>query len=336
MYLKEFQSNYDLLSLTRKYEEPIEQSEWTTHKDFEYRFIDTGILELKPSLESNKQIVLSSAIHGNETAPIEICNSIIQEIFLGKLKLTHHTLFIMGNPKAINIKKRFSIENLNRLFNGVCEKKEANYEVLRARVLETSLKNFFKETTQKIHYDLHTAIRGSQFKRFAMYPFLHGKAHSKEQLNLLYSAGVQAVVLGHNESTTFSYHSSRNHSAEAFTIELGKVKDFGNNNKEDFLEINSMLRRLLSEKVLILEDYDEEELTIFKVHDMINKKSDKFKLNFSSDVKNFTSFPKGTKLSEDLDDSYISQFDDEAILFPNQNVATGQRAVIIIRPTSIN
>ncbi|TMP70203.1 succinylglutamate desuccinylase, partial [Pseudoalteromonas ruthenica] len=55
---------------------------------------------------------------GNETAPIEICDQLIQSIIKGELVLKQRVLFIYGNPKSINIAKRFVEENLNRLFNG--------------------------------------------------------------------------------------------------------------------------------------------------------------------------------------------------------------------------
>ncbi|TMP49795.1 succinylglutamate desuccinylase/aspartoacylase family protein, partial [Pseudoalteromonas sp. S1612] len=74
--------------------------------------------ELEPECITSKNVVLSSAIHGNETAPIEICDELIKNIISGKLELQQLVLFIFGNPQSINIGKGFVEENLNLLFNG--------------------------------------------------------------------------------------------------------------------------------------------------------------------------------------------------------------------------
>ena len=81
--------------------------------------IDTGIIMFEPSeTVADKDIILSCAIHGNETAPIEICAELIKQLVLGQLHLQERVLFLFGNPASINIGDRFVEENLNRLFSG--------------------------------------------------------------------------------------------------------------------------------------------------------------------------------------------------------------------------
>jgi succinylglutamate desuccinylase len=41
--------------------------------------LDTGVIVFTPTT-ATKDIVLSCAVHGNETAPIEICNQLIKEL----------------------------------------------------------------------------------------------------------------------------------------------------------------------------------------------------------------------------------------------------------------
>ena len=47
-----------------------------------------------------------------------------------------------------------------------------------------SITEFFEYAAyEKLHYDMHTAIRASKNEKFAVYPFMHGRPHSKEQLS---------------------------------------------------------------------------------------------------------------------------------------------------------
>jgi succinylglutamate desuccinylase len=77
---------------------------------------DTGIICFTPAHVGNNDIVLSCGVHGNETAPIEICAALVQDILLERLTLTERVLFLFGNPPAINAGKRELIDNMNRFF----------------------------------------------------------------------------------------------------------------------------------------------------------------------------------------------------------------------------
>ncbi len=79
-----------------------------------------GIIEFTPANnnEARKKIVLSCGVHGNETAPIEICDELVKNILTEKLVIAHHVLFLFGNLPAMDIAQRFVEENMNRLFSG--------------------------------------------------------------------------------------------------------------------------------------------------------------------------------------------------------------------------
>ena len=187
-YINELKQTGDFLTLSRANEWHLDASEFMLANDTQVNVHDTGVIEFQPQVHSSKDIVLSSAIHGNETAPIEICDQLIKQVLLGQLQLAQRVLFIFGNPQSINIGKRFVTENLNRLFNGhhSVDGIAMNDERHRAKKLEQYVSDFFNRggaNRARCHYDLHTAIRGSKNDKFAVYPFLHGKPWKSHNCN---------------------------------------------------------------------------------------------------------------------------------------------------------
>lgn len=54
-----------------------------------------GIISFETIADSDKDIVLSCGIHGNETAPIEICDDLVKSILLGKTVIKQRVLFFI-------------------------------------------------------------------------------------------------------------------------------------------------------------------------------------------------------------------------------------------------
>ena len=99
-------------------------------------------MRLEPEQAPKHSVVLSAGIHGNETAPIELVNTLVQQILAGELELNVRLLVILGHPQAMNEGTRFCDVNLNRLFCGAWQRYEG-MEVELAKQLEASLKRFF-------------------------------------------------------------------------------------------------------------------------------------------------------------------------------------------------
>ncbi|MFX3889336.1 succinylglutamate desuccinylase/aspartoacylase family protein, partial [Streptococcus suis] len=76
----------DFLTLSRANEWHLDASEFMLANGTQVNVHDTGVIEFQPQVHSSKDIVLSSAIHGNETAPIEICDQLIKQVLLGQLQ----------------------------------------------------------------------------------------------------------------------------------------------------------------------------------------------------------------------------------------------------------
>lgn len=302
-----------------------------------------GIISFTPLNPGGKDIVLSSGVHGNETAPIEICDDLVVALLTGKLNASHRVLFLFGNLPAMDIGERFVEENMNRLFSGAHSRGPGliNDERKRAKTLEDAIRGFYAQGDKlgqnyRCHYDLHTAIRTSKNEKFAVYPYRHGKPWKTSQLCFLLACGVNTILLSNGPTTTFSYFSSNEFDADAFTVELGKVRPFGQNDMNRFEQARKTLTALISEPELELPEYNEADFDIFTINQVINRTKEDFRLNFDDDTPNFTDFPVGYVLAEEPGTVYKVQQQGEAIVFPNANVALGQRALLTVVPTRIN
>jgi succinylglutamate desuccinylase len=337
---QQLQRTGDFLSITRENEWHLDSFDFTLENGTKVQVWDTGVICFEPLMVTEKDIVLSSAVHGNETAPIENCDELIRKIIKQELTLGQRVLFLFGNPASINFGDRFVEENLNRLFSGHHSKGPGliNKERFRAKALEGYVERFYNSVEQgryRCHYDLHTAIRGSKNEKFAVYPFLHGGQWKKAQFELLLACGVNTFLLMTKTATTFSYFSSHRFGADSFTVELGKVRPFGENNMASFAACTNTLTALVTAEPLPTKPFDLADFYFFDVYRTVDRLNENFTLNFSDDAENFTDFPIGYELANDDGTKHIVDKEGEAIIFPNANVAIGQRALLTVVPIDI-
>lgn len=342
--LTSFMPDGDFLALTLANPDGLAPAQFTLADGTEVSIWDTGVICFEPAQPGNKDIVLSCGVHGNETAPIEICAELVQQLLAGKLALKHRVLVLFGNPAAINAGTREITENLNRLFSGHHSMGAGliNAERKRAKALEDYVSRFYNSSRvtgvvprNRYLYDLHTAIRGSRFEKFAVYPFLHDKPWQKAEFEFLQACDVTTVLLMQTPASTFSYYASNSHGADAFTIELGKVQPFGKNDMSRFAKAREALHQLVSRDSVQTTPFDEQQFHLYQVYRAINKQTQAFKLHFADDVENFTAYPVGTLLATDGDTEYRVEREGEAIIFPNAKVAIGQRAMLMVLPTTV-
>lgn len=296
-------------------------------------FWDAGVIVVEPDVPAGKDVVISCGVHGNETAPIEMVRDLLQEILSSQLVVRQRVLLLIANPLAIVAGTRFVHTNMNRLFSGA-HRTGSSLEHQRAAQLEQYVSRFYRQQ-KRYHYDLHTAIRDSAFERFAIYPFPHDNPYCKEQLTFLAECGINTILLNQAPTTTFSYYSVNTHQAHGFTVELGKVKPFGQNDMSRFAAAANMLRQLISCDELKLPEFDPNRHQIFDVNRTINRETDSFELHFSEDVPNFTEFEVGYVLATDGAIKHRVEQPGERIIFPNAQVEKGQRALLLVKPIAI-
>lgn len=299
-------------------------------------WLGEGALQWEPGdlALRHADLVISCGIHGDETAPVEVCNQLIHDLAAGTLPCRARVLFLFGNPEALRQHRRYLDDDLNRMFDGRHQQHPGSREADRAAQLEQWLTTFFTaapataRAIPRLHYDLHTAIRGSRFERFALYPYRADQQWNAQQMAWLQRCGVDAVLLNEKPAGTFSYFSSSRFGADAFTLELGKVRRFGENDLSRFSGIDQGLRDVMSSPM----DSSVAPLPRrFRVAGEIVRQSEAdFQLHIPDDVENFTAFPRGTVLATDGGYRYVVTHDEECIVFPNPKVKAGLRAGLLV------
>ncbi|AVI64044.1 succinylglutamate desuccinylase [Halomonas sp. GFAJ-1] len=297
-----------------------------------YDFHAPGILELTPDVvrPNAYACVFSAAVHGNETAPVELLGNWLCALEASTVQLGAPTLVILGNIPALKKQQRFLTTNLNRLFKRDLEDK--GDEPDRARELMAAVDTFYArhQALPALHYDLHTAIRESLFTRFVVEPFAESPTEPA-QWAWLAAADMQAVLHQHQHSWTFSHYSKHYHSAQSFTFELGRVAPFGQN---DMAALEPMLTLICA-----LGSGDEpprqpaDTMTFFRVKHELMRQSETFSLCFDDDVPNFSRFEPGTCLAQDsIAGDFIVEETPLRVVFPNANVEIGARAALLVVP----
>ncbi|WP_417547360.1 succinylglutamate desuccinylase [Marinobacter segnicrescens] len=299
--------------------------------------LGTGLLRYHPDAGTIPKtgLILSAGIHGNETAPIELLNALVNDLLQGRLTPQIPLLLVLGNPPAMVAGERFLEHNLNRLLCAAWQDYPDSYETRRAGQLEAVCREFADETSLPLrHYDLHTAIRPSKREKFALYPFVDGRQVPDSELDFLTDADIGTVLLQHRRATTFSGFSSEYLAAESFTLELGKVEPFGHNDLTRLGRLRGALINLLEQRPLATAAEPQRPEIFQVVHEVINT-GEGFRFHVADDVANFTEYAPGTLIWEDADTQYRVGDQPEAVIFPNPEVPVGHRVALMIRKSYI-
>ncbi len=290
-----------------------------------------GVLKFTPNNPSHEQLAISVGIHGNETAPIEITWEVLCQIKEEKLFPKLEILFIFGHTKAMLEHKRFLDFNLNRLFNGNFTHHQSACEAPRANELEKVMHNFFT-CEKRWHLDLHTAIRGSHHERFTVRPYYPSDIPvSETELNLCASMGVEAILKTSTPSTTFSGFSAQKLGALSFTVELGKVRKFGENDLTRFQMAKDTLINILDQGTCDIKT-DRAQPKVYNVIKELINDHEGYEFYLSEDYLNFTPLEEGKIIEKNLEGSLRAK-NGQSVVFPNPHVPIGQRTGLLVEAT---
>ena len=104
----------NLLALTLAEDTPERQE--GAGPSFHWRWLGPGVLELTPTGKYNLSLLLSTGIHGNETAPVEIVELLLRALYRAEITLHCRLLVVLGNPPALAQNKRYLVSDINRMF----------------------------------------------------------------------------------------------------------------------------------------------------------------------------------------------------------------------------
>ena len=301
-----------------------------------YRWRSEGVIELAPVANPGGRlcsVLVSAGVHGDETAPIELLSRMLADIASGNVALACRVCIVLGNVAAMRAGCRYLDDDLNRLFGGRYAQLPDSREAPRAQALEEAAKDFFADAAEdaglRWHIDMHTAIRASVFERFALLPHT-GRRLSRAMFEWLAEAHIEAVLLHTAKGNTYTHFTADAFGANACTLELGKVRPFGENDLARFAHADEAVRALVAGGVRHAAPMPR----VFTVIGQITKQSDAFELFMADDVANFTAYEKGTVLARDGDYRYTVSHGEERIVFPNRTVKPGLRAGLTVIETT--
>ena len=299
-----------------------------------FKLHQRGVLEVIPAHldQESKHIVISCGIHGDETAPMELIDKIIEDIETGFQPVKERLLFIIAHPEATNAHTRSIETNLNRLFD---EKSHApSKELAIADDLKQLVQQFYNDTqeSQRWHLDLHCAIRLSKHYTFAVSPKSRHPVRSRALMDFIASAHLEALLFSNAPSATFSWFSAENFGAQALTVELGQFARIGDNDLKKLVAFELALRDLICASK---PEHLPRKPMMYRVSRSIVRLHDDFDFLFGDDVENFTSFKHGEVFGHDGEKPLMAKNEEEAIVFPNRTVEIGQRAALMICPVQV-
>ncbi|CAM3032828.1 succinylglutamate desuccinylase [Vibrio rarus] len=293
--------------------------------------VQCGVLTVSPAnhAENSKHIVISSAIHGNETAPIEILDDLVSQIEAQRIVPKQHLLLIIAHPQAILAKKRFIETNLNRLFSDANQ--VDTHELSLVRMLKSCVSQFWEGVPmqQRWHLDMHCSIRASKHYTFAISPQSSHPTRQKEFIEFLSQGHIEALLLSEEPSSTFSWFSSSQFGAQAATLELGQVAEFGHNDLGKLSQFKQALIALIMAK----QSSRRHSMITYQVASSIYRNSQDFEFYFAQDLPNFSTFHQGEPLGKDGQHIIDMPIEGGGVVFPNPNVELSQRAALIVQPS---
>lgn len=311
-----------------------------------------GIIEVIPSASMPAQVpramVISAGIHGNETAPIELLNLLVNQILAMTITPCCRLLFVIANPTAILAARRFIDCDLNRLFtdnlmqsaNRAQAQDDDRLETRLAVQLQQHLHGFFQSLaphTPCWHFDLHSTIRASMHRQFAIVPSSIDKTNHRALVQCCQASKLDALLFANTPSYTFSWWSAAYYGALAMTVEIGRVAPLYRNDLGGYRALQQHLTKMvadpdwqpLANTSTEQTSANSHALVQYQVTRTLYKQDERFRFKVAG-LKNFMHFAEGELIATDGSTEYRAAQGGETIVFPNEQVAISQRAALLV------
>ena len=305
-----------------------------TRYQVEIKQHSAGILELIPATLAKHSLILSCAVHGDETAPIEVLDKILADIVTGKILLNTHLVIVFANIAAIKQNKRYVDTNLNRLFTTDLLNKPTqvdNYEEHRAGQICACLAAIYSAGRYpfRTHLDLHCSIKASIHPIFAVKPVkLIGSSRVVYRTPIVYP--VDAMIHSRQVSTTLSFYTTNVLTCASATLELGKSNKLFCNESAHLIAIYTYLVEALTTS-LYKASFCIKTERHFVVAEEIVKKTSYFHFTSTQSFVNFQPIEQNQRIAQlSAAESFISP-GKRLMCFANQNVEIGHRAALLLK-----
>lgn len=302
---------------------------------FSVRLPASGIVQIMSSAPAQKRmsLLLSTGIHGDETAPLEMLAHLLDDLAQQPHALRVDLMVVVGNLAAVAQNRRYVDADLNRMFALDRDPLQKAAEADRADAIMRATAAFFSAAeTEKWHLDLHTAIRKSFYPTFAVVPDAIADRRKHTLIAWLGGAGIGAIILNSNSAPTYSAYTATEFGAASCTAELGQIGMLGKNDLNQLAVAAAAIDAILRSSETLA--FRHALPHVFHVAQEIVKHSDDFHLTFDSTTQNFTPLEPGALIAQDGAGAYRVGPVTEYVVFPNPEVATGQRAgLMVVRRT---
>lgn len=281
-------------------------------------------------------IILSCGIHGDETGPIRLLQSIQNQLDHSTLNPVRPLLLIYGNLDAIELNKRYIQQNMNRLFSHDLEVTDA--ESNRAYQLIQACSRFADTVkTVACHLDLHSTIKPSLHDQFALQPAT-AQPYRYHWSNFFQNAHISAWVHQAHSADTFSQYSHTQFQCDSFTLECGSN---AHSKKTSLASLEATIGKLISSTDVTAHNITRIPPTMhphlihYDVVHAITKSSTDFDFLIDEHEANFSTHPAGTPIYRNNNTDFITQ-EYVATLFLNKGVEVGQRAGLLLKPRNVS
>ncbi len=300
------------------------------HAGFQVMQPERGVLQIiSPDTHvARMRVLISVGVHGDETAPIEMLARVLTMAAQTPAQMKVDLMIVIGNLDAVAQQRRYVDTDLNRQFHSDSHH-DTTRENQRAHALMRLTADFFlPPAAQKIHLDLHTAIRLSLYPSFAIMPQAVANVAASPMINWLTSAAIDAIVVNLKPAGTFSAYTSQHCGATSATLEFGQVSRLGENDPAQYSTAQSALELLLQQGAL--PQQGRALPPVFDVVREIIKHSAGFTMTLDRSTRNFTPLQQGQQIASEERCVYRAEENQERILFPNPDVEIGRRAALIV------
>lgn len=295
--------------------------------DAHWSWVAPGALRIEPHTDAGLcGVVISIGVHGDETVPIRLLDAWLARTAQGSINIRRPMLVLLGNPEAVIAGRRFVAHNMNRLFSSASDNDPAA-ECQRAVVLMHVVRDFIKQHSEGLHFDMHSTIKPSDQDRFAVVPVDCEAMDLSQMQSWFRQFAVDAWVQNISPAAAFSSFTARLGYRSA-TLEMGQVSSL-DEPIDRFLPLLDELDRLAIGPAM----ETDHNITGFQVVDEIIRPEGDFELCLEGFV-NFREWPRDTLIARGDNHEWRVQQDGDALLFLNADVPPGHRVALVIRQLS--